>query len=92
MNLGFERVKFIIAVILYGTIGMFLRYVSLPSEIVALSRGLLGSIFIFLYLRIRKERIDTKAIKNNISWLIVSGIFLGLNWIFLFAAYIHKII
>ena len=84
-----ERVKYITAVVLYGTIGLFLRHISLPSEIVALCRGIIGSAFIWLYLRVRGERIDREAVQNNLRWLVLSGICLGLNWIFLFAAYMH---
>lgn len=89
MNLHKERIKYIIAVSLYGTIGMFLRFVNLPSEIIAMCRGILGSIFIILYLRITGQKMNKELIRENIRWLILSGIFLGLNWIFLFAAYVH---
>ena len=88
MDMTRERIKYITAVVLYGTIGLFLRSVNLPSELVALCRGAIGSIFIFLYLKITGKGIDIKAINNNLKWLLISGICLGLNWIFLFAAYI----
>ncbi len=84
----YERLKYIIAVVLYGTIGMFLRYVSLPSEIVAMCRGLIGSLFIFIYMKVTHLGIDREAIKSNREWLILGGICLGLNWVFLFAAYV----
>ena len=83
-----ERIKYIIAVVLYGTIGFFLRFVDLPSEIVAMCRGTIGSLFIYLYLRVKKVRIDWQAIRNNRSLLLLSGVCLGLNWIFLFKAYL----
>lgn len=86
-ELQLERIKYIIAVVLYGTIGLFLRYVNLPSEIVAMFRGLIGSLFIYLYLRLKHVPIDKKAIRNNLFLLLLSGICLGLNWIFLFASY-----
>lgn len=88
-SLGRERAKYITSVVLYGTIGMFLRYVSLPSELVAMCRGILGSIFILAFLAFRHTKPDGKAIKKNLKWLIISGICLGLNWIFLFAAYME---
>lgn len=84
----YERLKYIIAVVLYGTIGMFLRYVSLPSEIVAMCRGLIGSLFIFIYMKITHQKIDSEAIRRNRKWLVLGGICLGLNWVFLFAAYV----
>ena len=89
MNPALERLKYIMAVVLYGTIGTFLRYVSLPSEIVAMCRGIFGSAFIYLYLKISHRYLDRDAVRKNLKWLIAAGICLGLNWIFLFAAYIH---
>ena len=89
MNLAKERMKYIIAVILYGTIGLFLRQVSVPSEIVVVCRGIIGSAFIFAFLTAQRKRLDRTAIQKKLIWLILSGVCLGLNWVFLFAAYLH---
>ena len=88
MDNTYERLKYVVAVVLYGTIGMFLRYVSFPSEIVAMCRGLIGSLFIFIYMKVNHKEINKENIKSNRKWLILGGICLGLNWVFLFAAYI----
>ena len=88
-HLAVERIKYIIAVVLYGTIGMFLRMVSVPSEVVVLFRGILGSAFIFAYLRARRQKPDLKIMRENLIWLLISGVCLGLNWVFLFSAYLH---
>ena len=89
MKSAAERVKYITAVILYGTIGMFLRYVHAPSELVALCRGIIGAAFIFLYRLLQGQQPDRSAIRKALPLLIFSGVCLGLNWIFLFAAYIR---
>ncbi|MBQ9511879.1 MAG: EamA family transporter [Lachnospiraceae bacterium] len=87
MQQGRERIKYITAVVLYGTIGLFLRFVHVPSEFVAMCRGAIGSVFILLYLKTRHQKLDAKVIRENRFLLILSGVLLGLNWIFLFAAY-----
>lgn len=81
------KLKYILAVIIYGTIGYILHFIKLPSEIVVLGRGVIGSIFIYLYLRIKGDNLDFVSIKNNLKYLVMSGIALGLNWVFLFASY-----
>ena len=81
------KLKYILAVIIYGTIGYILHFIKLPSEIVVLGRGIIGSIFIYLYLRIKGDNLDFVSIKNNLKYLVMSGIALGLNWVFLFASY-----
>ncbi len=79
--------KYIAAVIIYGTIGMTLRYISFPSEVVVLCRGAVGSLTVLLYTLWRKTPPDRAAIRKNLGWLFLSGVALGLNWVFLFAAY-----
>ena len=83
--------RYLFALTLYGTIGFFLHFTSYSSEFVVLCRGLLGSLFIFLVLRFRKEKIDREAIRKNLFLLALSGIALGLNWVFLFAGYRYGI-
>ena len=88
-NIGFLRLQFITSVFLYGTIGYILSFISLPSEIVVLCRGFIGSIVMLLFVKAKGHRLDFSALKANSKWLILSGISLGLNWVFLFAAYRH---
>lgn len=85
---GIERIKYISSVALYGTIGIFLRHVSFPTELVAMCRGVLGTAFILIFMALRHRKVDREAIRRNLTWLVLSGICLGLNWIFLFAAYV----
>lgn len=86
-----KTIKYLTAVILYGTIGYFLHYVNAASEFVVMCRGLIGSLFILLVMFIKKDLPDLKAIKNNLIYLIVSGVALGLNWVFLFSGYKYSI-
>ena len=83
--------RYLFALFLYGTIGFFLHFVSYPSEFVVLGRGVLGSLFIFLVLSLRKEKIDMAAIRKNLRILLLSGFALGFNWVFLFAGYRYGI-
>ena len=83
--------RYLFALFLYGTIGFFLHFVKYSSEFVVLGRGVLGSLFIFLVLSLRKEKIDIDAIKKNLKTLLISGFALGFNWVFLFAGYRYGI-
>lgn len=86
-----KTIKYLFAVILYGTIGYFLHYVNAASEFVVMCRGLIGSLFILLVMFINKDLPDLKAIRNNLFYLAISGIALGLNWVFLFSGYKYSI-
>lgn len=87
MNQSSDRIKYVISVVLFGTIGTFLKFADVPSEVVVFWRGALGSLFVFSYLRFRHTKIDRDAIKRNLKWLVISGVTLGVNWIVLFEAY-----
>lgn len=81
------KLQLIASMFIFGTIGIFVRYVPLPSSVLALVRGFVGSIFVFLFLMLKKSSISKEAIQKNLKMLIFSGIALGVNWILLFEAY-----
>lgn len=83
--------KYLIAVIIYGTIGFFLHFVEASSEFVVLCRGLIGSLFIGLVVLLKKDMPDINAIKKNLKMIVLSGVALGLNWVFLFAGYKYAV-
>jgi len=88
---GSPTLKYITSVIIYGTIGYFLQFVNATSEFVVLCRGVLGSLFILFVLLTNKSKFDFNAIKRNIITLVISGISLGLNWLFLFNGYRYAV-
>lgn len=73
--------------LIFGSIGLFVRNIDLPSSIIALTRGIIGSIFLLLASYITKQKPSLKAIKDNLLPLVISGVAMGINWIFLFQAY-----
>lgn len=76
----------ILSMLIFGTIGIFRKYIDLPSGFIAFARGLVGSIFLVLLLALRKQE-RKKIEKKKLLPLFISGIFLGFNWILLFEAY-----
>lgn len=72
---------------IFGTIGIFRRYIPLGSATLAMVRGFVGSLFLLVYLAAKKQKLNREAIRKNLLVLIVSGAFLGFNWILLFEAY-----
>lgn len=79
--------QYLLAMMIFGTIGLFVRLIDLPSEIIALARGGIGAAFLFLLIRVLGRSIDWEAIRRNLKILLFSGFALGFNWIFLFEAY-----
>ena len=83
--------RYFTAVFIYGTIGYFLHFINATSEFVVLCRGVIGSLFILFVLLINRRKIDISAIKKNFLMLLISGVSLGLNWLFLFAGYKYAV-
>ena len=81
----------ITAAVLWGTMGLFRRYIMLPSGMLAFARGVLGALFLLLLYLVRRVHPDFAAIRKNGWKLLLSGLFLGLNWICLFEAYRYSI-
>lgn len=84
-----SRNSLIFAMCVFGTVGIFRRYIDLPSSLIALVRGIIGTLFLVCYLQIRKGKLDRSAVKKNFLLLLISGAAIGFNWIFLFEAYCY---
>ena len=79
--------KLTLSMFIFGTIGIFRRFIPLPSSMVAMTRGIVGMLFLLAFLRIRKVKLNGEAIKKNFWTLVISGAVMGVNWILLFEAY-----
>ena len=81
------RAMLIASMTVFGTIGLFVRNINLPSGEIALYRAVLAAILIGGFLLVTKQKIPFKKIKKEIPILILSGVAMGFNWILLFEAY-----
>lgn len=72
---------------LFGTLGLFVRAIPLPSSVIALVRGVLGVLFLLGVLALRHTKPDKTAIRQGWWLLCLSGVAIGFNWILLFEAY-----
>jgi len=81
------HLKLIIAMLIFGSIGLFVRQIPLPSSVIALCRGFSGSIFLLIAAVITKMSWNFPSIKRNLPLLIFSGAALGFNWILFFEAF-----
>ena len=77
----------IISMVIFGTIGLFVRSISVSSGELALYRAVLAASLIGCYLLATKQRIPFGQIKRELPLLLLSGIAMAFNWILLFQAY-----
>lgn len=81
------KLQFLGAMTIFGTIGIFVRYIPLSSAAIALCRGLLGLTFLTVVMLTTAKKPDMAAIKHNLPILIISGAAMGFNWVLLFESY-----
>ena len=75
------------SMVIFGTIGLFRRWIPLPSDVLAFIRGILGSAFLMLFLKLQGKKLNKDKMKPYRNRLVISGAMIGINWILLFEAY-----
>ncbi|MBR2187472.1 MAG: EamA family transporter [Lachnospiraceae bacterium] len=80
---------FIASMFIFGTIGVLRRYIPLSSALLCFTRGILGGLFLLVFVRIKKIDAGKKPDLNVLIRLIITGAMIGINWILLFEAYNH---
>ena len=81
------RLMLIISMLIFGTLALFVKKINVSSGELALYRAILAAVVIFIYLLITKQKINLKNIKKELIVILISGMAMGFNWIFLFEAY-----
>ena len=81
------KLKLLAAMGIFGTVGIFVKYIPLPSAAIAFYRGVMGVVFLLLLMALTGKRFDSAAVKKNLPVLLLSGAAIGLNWILLFESY-----
>ncbi len=81
------RINFIVSMLIFSSIGIFVRALPYPSSFVAFTRGTVGFAIILLFMLLKGQKSDRRAIKENFLLLAVSGMFIGINWVALFESY-----
>lgn len=77
----------IISMTIFGTLGLFVRNISVSSAELALYRAVLATLLIGLYLLVTRQKLPFVKIKKEVPLLLASGAAMGVNWILLFEAY-----
>ena len=80
-------IRYLAAMLIFGTIGLFVRSIELPSSVIVLCRGFIGSAFLFAAGALLGRKVNWTSVRANFARLASSGVLLGLNWVLLFEAY-----
>lgn len=86
-----SRIFLISSMVIFGTIGLFVRNIDLSPGEIALYRSVLAIalVGIFILLSPSRRKPPTAALKRALPLLFLSGGAMGFNWVLLFEAYKH---
>lgn len=73
--------------LVFGTIGLFVRNIAMPSSVIAFIRGAVGTVFLVLFCLVTGKKFSFDKVREKLLLLCLSGAAIGVNWIFLFEAY-----
>ncbi len=88
-NITAAKLKLIGSLLIFGSIGIFAKYTNLPSDVIAIVRGFIGAAFLAIIKLIFDKKFSFKLKGHDLLMLLLSGGFLGINWILLFESYKH---
>ena len=78
---------FVSSMLIFGSIGVFRRYIPLSSAFLAFTRGVLGGLSVWAFTRLTRGRPEKKLTRRQLLRLAFIGAVIGVNWILLFEAY-----
>ncbi|MBQ3079117.1 MAG: EamA family transporter [Clostridia bacterium] len=81
------RIMMILSMLIFGSIGLFVKSIPLPSGEIALYRAAMASVLLGLFLLISGQKISLRTLGKEGVLLIISGAAMAFNWILLFEAY-----
>ena len=81
------RLKVVLSMAIFGTIGLFVRNISVSSGELALYRAVMAVIVLSGVFLITGQKIPFREIQKELPLLLISGVAMGFNWILLFQAY-----
>ena len=81
------KMKILTSMAIFGTVGIFVRFIPMASAGIAFCRGILGCVFLLILMAISGKKPNLIDIQKNGWILAISGAAIGINWILLFEAY-----
>lgn len=81
--------KYILALIFFGSNGIVASHIGLSSYEIVLLRSLLGSILLVALFFLTGHELTARQYKRDLLFIALSGIAMAANWLLLFEAYVQ---
>ena len=80
-------IRYILALLLFGSNGIIASYITLSSTEIVLYRTFIGSLLLLFLFLVTKNHWTFYKSKKHFGYLSLSGMAMGLSWMFLYEAY-----
>lgn len=80
-------IKYVTALLLFGSNGIIASELSLSSSEIVFTRTLIGAAFLVFVFLFSKQKAAFREHKRDLFFIVLSGIAMGVSWVFLFEAY-----
>lgn len=87
-----EKIKFVLAMVIFGAVGVFAKWIDLSSGEIALCLSFIGALSLLVFIAWSKRKISWRSVKKNAASLLIGSFALSCNWIFLFQAFMETTI
>ena len=75
------------AMFIFGSLGLFVRFIPMPSSHIALIRGVIGSVCLVTAALTVGGGLSWRRLRPNMKYLLGAGASLGVNWILFFESF-----
>ena len=82
-----STIQIIISMIIWGSVGIFVKYINMPSLEIAFLRAAVAAVFLLIIGILNRKKNKSIYSRKNLLLLLASGAAIGLNWVLLFQAY-----
>ena len=84
-----DKFQLALAMLIFGTIGPVRRLIPVDSMLLAMMRAFLAGIALYVIIRLRGRRLAAAQIRPQLWTILLVGVIMGFNWVFLFEAFKH---
>ena len=82
-----DKFQLALAMLIFGTIGPVRRLIPVDSMLLAMMRAFLAGIALYVIIRLRGRRLAAEQIRPQLWTILLVGVIMGFNWVFLFEAF-----
>ena len=82
-----DYLKYLAALLIYGTNGVVASMISLNSAVITLFRSSIGALILIIIFFISRNKLSVFRYPKDLIFIAISGIAMAADWLFLFEAY-----